>query len=111
MTVGAVETGKDNVQELIVSAVNHVGQIAVIATGLLADVVRELGDFLTESLQHVQTLLESAVNHVGQIAVLITRAIAAIVYEIGAIVTDGFDMIDASKTAYQDRGSQRALAH
>ncbi|WP_187774163.1 hypothetical protein [Lolliginicoccus suaedae] len=108
--VGMVESSKDTVQELIVSAVNHVGQVAVIATTLVADVVREVGTLLTEVLGMAQQLIESAVNHVGQVAMLITRAIAAVVFELGAIITDGFDMVDATSAALRDRRGGRVLA-
>ncbi|AEF41414.1 hypothetical protein [Hoyosella subflava] len=101
--VGTVETGKDTVQHLVESAINHVGQIFVITTGMITDVIREIGDFIGETLDVLQKLIESAVSHVGQIAVLITRAIAGVIHEIGELISEGFEMIEASKAAYSDR--------
>lgn len=105
--VGPVESGKDTVQHLIESAVNHVGSIATIATGLVADLVREIGGFIGETLDVLQNLIESAVKHVGQVAVLITRAVAGIVHEIGEIISEGFEMVEASRAAHSDRETDR----
>jgi hypothetical protein len=103
--VGTAESSKDTVQHLIESAVKHVGGVAVIATTVVVDVVREIGGFAAEALQALQGVVESAVDMVGKIALVITTAIADIVRELGDWVTEGFEMVEASKAAQQDRGA------
>lgn len=105
--VGTIESGKDTAQQLVESAALHVGTIASIATGAVADTVREVGGILTDAVEAVLGVVESAVNHVGRIAVLITVAVAKIVREVGDLATEGFEMVEASRLA---RGDHRALA-
>ena len=46
-----LETAKDTVQVLTESAASHVGRIAVIITGAVRDVAREIGDWATDAFE------------------------------------------------------------
>ncbi|MGF7123607.1 hypothetical protein AB4Z09_10510 [Rhodococcus sp. TAF43] len=49
--VGKFERGKDTVQDITESAATHVGRIAVIITGAVRDVTREIGDWITDGIE------------------------------------------------------------
>jgi chemotaxis response regulator CheB len=51
MSVDGLETAKDTVQVLTESAASHIGRIAVIITGAVRDVARELGDWATDAFE------------------------------------------------------------
>jgi len=51
MSMDGLETAKDTVQVLTESAASHVGRIAVIITGAVRDVARELGDWATDAFE------------------------------------------------------------
>ncbi|HEY3631427.1 MAG TPA: hypothetical protein VGL21_11035 [Jatrophihabitantaceae bacterium] len=46
-----LETAKDTVQVLTESAASHIGRIALIVTGAVRDVARELGDWATDAFE------------------------------------------------------------
>ena len=46
-----LETAKDTVQVLTESAASHIGRIAVIITGAVRDVAREVGDWATDAFE------------------------------------------------------------
>jgi len=46
-----LETAKDTVQVLTESAASHIGRIAVIVTGAVRDVAREIGDWATDAFE------------------------------------------------------------
>ena len=46
-----METAKDTVQVLTESAASHIGRIALIVTGAVRDVARELGDWATDAFE------------------------------------------------------------
>jgi len=46
-----LETAKDTVQVLTESAASHIGRIAVIITGAVRDVTREVGDWATDAFE------------------------------------------------------------
>ncbi|MFW0796257.1 hypothetical protein AAFP30_20760 [Gordonia sp. CPCC 205515] len=46
-----MERNKDLVQELVESTATHVGRIATIITGAVADVAREIGDLVTDGFE------------------------------------------------------------
>lgn len=105
--VGTIESGKDTTQQMVESTVLHVGNVATIITGTIADTVHEIGAFLSESIEAVLGVVESAVNHVGKIAVIITASIARVIGEIGDLATEGFEMVEASRMAHNDRALGR----
>ncbi|WP_431309300.1 hypothetical protein [Gordonia sesuvii] len=49
--VDRFERNKDLVQELVESTATHVGRIATIITGAVADVAREVGDLVTDGFE------------------------------------------------------------
>lgn len=49
--VSRFERNKDTVQELTESAATHVGKIAVIITGCVRDVTREIGDLIADGFE------------------------------------------------------------
>ena len=49
--VDSIERNKDLVQELVESTATHVGRIATIITGAVADVAREIGDLVTDGFE------------------------------------------------------------
>ncbi|WP_342800778.1 hypothetical protein [Nocardia sp. No.11] len=49
--VGKFESNKDLVQELTSSGARHVGNIATLITGAVAEVAREIGEFITDAIE------------------------------------------------------------
>ncbi|WP_278262962.1 hypothetical protein [Nocardia sp. AG03] len=49
--IGKFETNKDLVQELTSSGARRVGNIAALITGTVAEVAREIGEFLTDAIE------------------------------------------------------------
>jgi hypothetical protein len=49
--VGRFEIGKDTLQVLTESAATHVGRIAIIVTGAVREVTRELGEWATDAFE------------------------------------------------------------
>jgi hypothetical protein len=49
--VGELESQKDALQVLTESAASHVGNIAMIITGAVRDVVREVGDWASDAFE------------------------------------------------------------
>lgn len=49
--IGRLERRKDVLQELTESGAGHVGRIAVIITGAVREVAREVGDWLTDVIE------------------------------------------------------------
>jgi hypothetical protein len=49
--IDRLERRKDVLQELTESGAGHVGRIAVILTGAVRDVTREIGDWLTDVIE------------------------------------------------------------
>jgi hypothetical protein len=49
--IGRLEGRKDVLQELTQSGAGHVGRIAVIVTGAVREVAREVGDWLTDVIE------------------------------------------------------------
>jgi chemotaxis response regulator CheB len=51
MSMDGLETAKDTVQVLTESAASHIGRIALIVTGAVRDVARELGEWATDAFE------------------------------------------------------------
>jgi hypothetical protein len=49
--VSNLEIGKDTVQVITESAADHIGKIALIITGAVREVAREVGDWATEAFE------------------------------------------------------------
>ncbi|WP_280298390.1 hypothetical protein [Nocardia neocaledoniensis] len=49
--IGKFESNKDLVQELTSSGARHVGNIAALITGVVAEVAREIGEFVTDAIE------------------------------------------------------------
>ncbi|MFE6920345.1 hypothetical protein ACFVAV_04790 [Nocardia sp. NPDC057663] len=49
--IGKFESNKDLVQELTSSGARHVGNIATLITGAVAEVAREIGEFVTDAIE------------------------------------------------------------
>ncbi|WP_299575653.1 hypothetical protein [uncultured Williamsia sp.] len=49
--VGRFERNKDLLQEAVESTATHVGRIATIITGAVADITREIGDLVTDGFE------------------------------------------------------------
>lgn len=49
--VGKFESNKDLVQELTTSGARRVGNIAALITGTVAEVAREIGEFVTDAIE------------------------------------------------------------
>ncbi|TCJ93760.1 hypothetical protein [Nocardia alba] len=49
--VGKFESNKDLVQELTASGAQRVGKIASLITGTVAEVAREIGEFVTDAIE------------------------------------------------------------
>ncbi|MGY0497173.1 hypothetical protein ACWZHB_01565 [Nocardia sp. FBN12] len=49
--VGKFESNKDLVQELTASGAQRVGKIATLITGTVAEVAREIGEFVTDAIE------------------------------------------------------------
>lgn len=49
--VGKFESNKDLVQELTASGAQRVGKIATLITGTVAEVAREIGEFVTDVIE------------------------------------------------------------
>jgi len=49
--VSDFEAAKDTVQEVTESAASHIGRIALIITGAVRDIAREIGDLATDIIE------------------------------------------------------------
>ncbi|WP_067539164.1 hypothetical protein [Nocardia crassostreae] len=49
--IGKFESNKDLIQELTASGARHVGNIATIITGTVAEVTKEIGDWITDAIE------------------------------------------------------------
>ncbi|WP_040794965.1 hypothetical protein [Nocardia higoensis] len=49
--IGKFEANKDLIQELTSSGARHVGNIATIVTATVADVTREIGEWITDAIE------------------------------------------------------------
>ncbi|MGO4616095.1 hypothetical protein AB4305_17595 [Nocardia sp. 2YAB30] len=49
--IGKFESNKDLIQELTSSGAKHVGNIANIITGTVAEVTREIGEWITDAIE------------------------------------------------------------
>ncbi|RDI63710.1 hypothetical protein [Nocardia pseudobrasiliensis] len=49
--IGKFESNKDLIQELTSSGARHVGNIANIITGTVAEVTREIGEWVTDAIE------------------------------------------------------------
>lgn len=49
--IGKFESNKDLIQELTSSGAKHVGNIAGIITGTVAEVTREIGEWITDAIE------------------------------------------------------------
>lgn len=49
--ISKFESNKDLIQELTASGARHVGNIASIITGTVAEVTREIGDWITDAIE------------------------------------------------------------
>ncbi|BCK57817.1 hypothetical protein [Nocardia wallacei] len=49
--IGKFESNKDLIQELTSSGARHVGNIASIITGTVAEVTREIGEWVTDAIE------------------------------------------------------------
>jgi hypothetical protein len=49
--IGKFESNKDLIQELTSSGARHVGNIATIITGTVAEVTREIGDWIADVIE------------------------------------------------------------
>lgn len=51
MVIGKFESRKDLIQELTASGARHIGNIATIITGTVAEVTREIGEWITDAIE------------------------------------------------------------
>ncbi|MBF6519293.1 hypothetical protein [Nocardia farcinica] len=49
--IGKFESNKDLIQELTSSGAKHIGNIATIITGTVAEVTREIGEWITDAIE------------------------------------------------------------
>ncbi|MET9487824.1 hypothetical protein [Nocardia sp. NPDC006630] len=49
--IGKFESNKDLIQELTATGARHVGNIATIITGTVAEVTREIGEWVTDAIE------------------------------------------------------------
>ncbi|MCM6778906.1 hypothetical protein NDR87_36075 [Nocardia sp. CDC159] len=49
--IGKFESNKDLIQEITSSGARHVGNIATIITGTVAEVTREIGEWITDAIE------------------------------------------------------------
>jgi hypothetical protein len=63
--VGKFEIGKDTLQVLTESAATHVGRIAVIVTGAVREVTRELGDWASDAFEMRDAADKAEMDDIG----------------------------------------------
>ncbi|MGZ8179144.1 hypothetical protein ACXVUM_14545 [Williamsia sp. SKLECPSW1] len=75
--VGRFERNKDLLQEAVESTATHVGRIATIITGAVADITREIGDLVTDGLEMRDAAKRAQLDDVDDVAALPTARSAA----------------------------------
>jgi hypothetical protein len=63
--VGRFEIGKDTLQVLTESAASHVGRIAVIVTGAVREVTRELGEWASDAFEMRDAAGKAEMDDIG----------------------------------------------
>lgn len=64
--IGKFESNKDLIQELTSSGAKHVGNIANIITGTVAEVTREIGDWITDAIEMREAAAAAAADAAAQ---------------------------------------------
>ncbi|NNH73618.1 hypothetical protein HLB23_27835 [Nocardia uniformis] len=64
--IGKFESNKDLIQELTASGARHVGNIANIITGTVAEVTREIGDWVTDAIEMREAAAAAAADAAAQ---------------------------------------------
>ncbi|QLY30356.1 hypothetical protein [Nocardia huaxiensis] len=64
--IGKFESNKDLIQELTSSGARHVGNIATIITGTVAEVTREIGDWITDAIEMREAAAAAAKDAAAQ---------------------------------------------
>lgn len=64
--IGKFESNKDLIQELTASGARHVGAIANIITGTVAEVTREIGDWITDAIEMREAAAAAAADAAAQ---------------------------------------------
>ncbi|MGV9412455.1 hypothetical protein ACWDOP_21305 [Nocardia sp. NPDC003693] len=64
--IGKFESNKDLIQELTSSGARHVGNIASIITGTVADVTKEIGDWITDAIEMREAAAAAAADAAAQ---------------------------------------------
>ncbi|MFI6867652.1 hypothetical protein [Nocardia sp. NPDC050406] len=64
--IGKFESNKDLIQELTASGAKHVGNIANIITGTVAEVTREIGDWITDAIEMREAAAAAAADAAAQ---------------------------------------------
>ncbi|MGQ0842158.1 hypothetical protein [Actinokineospora sp.] len=61
--VSGFEVAKDTIQEVTESAATHAGRIALILTGAVRDVAREVGEWATDVIELREAAARAAADH------------------------------------------------
>ena len=64
--ISKFESNKDLIQELASSGARHVGNIASIITGTVAEVTREIGDWITDAIEMREAAAAAAQDAAAQ---------------------------------------------
>ncbi|MEC3915568.1 hypothetical protein VMT40_13225 [Nocardia sp. CDC160] len=64
--ISKFESNKDLIQELTASGARHVGNIASIITGTVAEVTREIGDWITDAIEMREAAAAAAQDAAAQ---------------------------------------------
>ncbi|MEV6065170.1 hypothetical protein AB0L82_01345 [Nocardia sp. NPDC052001] len=64
--IGKFESNKDLIQELTSSGARHVGNIASIITGTVAEVTKEIGDWITDAIEMREAAAAAAQDAASQ---------------------------------------------
>ncbi|MFJ9365634.1 hypothetical protein ACIRRA_14615 [Nocardia sp. NPDC101769] len=64
--ISKFESNKDLIQELTSSGARHVGNIASIITGTVAEVTREIGDWITDAIEMREAAAAAAQDAAAQ---------------------------------------------
>ncbi|MET8424440.1 hypothetical protein [Nocardia sp. NPDC004860] len=70
--ISKFESNKDLIQELTSSGARHVGNIASIITGTVAEVTREIGDWITDAIEMREAAAAAAQDAAAQRAANLT---------------------------------------
>ncbi|WP_228805664.1 hypothetical protein [Nocardia higoensis] len=89
--IGKFEANKDLIQELTSSGARHVGNIATIITATVADVTREIGEWVTDAIE-MNEAAHAARRDAKESAAAGSEGALA---DPGPVGADAFDLLDA----------------